>query len=252
MAFKFHIDTARAHIVLLLSMAVLLLTSNTQASTLNIASMDITGGGYRVWDSSGTSIINPDTGTSFWAFTIFGPDTNLVNGYIGNGGGGLPDTTADPDSIVGNLWFGTPINIYTSAMNLGDDQTPAGTIAGGVVPFGALNDINNTIVMNMDGLFGNWANIDVNIGTGKNDGFTSSVASGTWNPLTQAYSLSWVTTVDNSLGGPCLPTNCTAEFIFEGTAFQGTVNVVPVPATVWLFGSGLLGLMGVARRKART
>ena len=28
-------------------------------------------------------------------------------------------------------------------------------------------------------------------------------------------------------------------------------TVVPVPATVWLFGSGLLGLIGVARRKAR-
>ena len=28
------------------------------------------------------------------------------------------------------------------------------------------------------------------------------------------------------------------------------VNAVPVPAAVWLFGSGLLGLVGVARRKA--
>ncbi len=29
----------------------------------------------------------------------------------------------------------------------------------------------------------------------------------------------------------------------------GEVTVVPVPAAVWLFGSGLLGLVGVARRK---
>jgi hypothetical protein len=28
------------------------------------------------------------------------------------------------------------------------------------------------------------------------------------------------------------------------------VSAVPVPASVWLFGSGLLGLIGVARRKA--
>ena len=31
----------------------------------------------------------------------------------------------------------------------------------------------------------------------------------------------------------------------------GNVTVVPVPAAVWLFGSGLLGLFGVAKRKAR-
>jgi hypothetical protein len=30
---------------------------------------------------------------------------------------------------------------------------------------------------------------------------------------------------------------------------SGTANAVPVPAAVWLFGSGLLGLVGVARRK---
>jgi hypothetical protein len=30
---------------------------------------------------------------------------------------------------------------------------------------------------------------------------------------------------------------------------RGQVNVVPIPAAVWLFGSGLLGLIGLARRK---
>lgn len=32
--------------------------------------------------------------------------------------------------------------------------------------------------------------------------------------------------------------------------FNGTATVVPVPAAAWLLGSGLLGLVGVARRKA--
>lgn len=31
---------------------------------------------------------------------------------------------------------------------------------------------------------------------------------------------------------------------------SGDVSAVPVPATVWLFGSGLLGLLGVARRRS--
>jgi len=32
--------------------------------------------------------------------------------------------------------------------------------------------------------------------------------------------------------------------------FSKTVSAVPVPAAVWLFGSGLLGLVGIARRRA--
>jgi hypothetical protein len=41
------------------------------------------------------------------------------------------------------------------------------------------------------------------------------------------------------------------ELDIEATAdaFAGNPSVVPVPAAVWLFGSGLLGLIGVARRK---
>jgi hypothetical protein len=47
-----------------------------------------------------------------------------------------------------------------------------------------------------------------------------------------------------------------SEFFDDGTIGllnptlqPGVVNAVPVPAAVWLFGSGLLGLVGVARRK---
>jgi hypothetical protein len=36
----------------------------------------------------------------------------------------------------------------------------------------------------------------------------------------------------------------------DGTFVNPGAAVVPVPAAVWLFGSGLLGLVGVARRKA--
>ena len=56
-----------------------------------------------------------------------------------------------------------------------------------------------------------------------------------------------------ALGGSCLSgMECGA--IHDGGAFDYTnemavVSSVPVPAAVWLFGSGLLGLIGVARRK---
>jgi len=37
--------------------------------------------------------------------------------------------------------------------------------------------------------------------------------------------------------------------LFAWSVRPGDVSVVPVPAAVWLFGSGLIGLMGLARRK---
>ena len=35
-------------------------------------------------------------------------------------------------------------------------------------------------------------------------------------------------------------------------AYSVTIETVPVPAAVWLFGSGLIGLVGLARRKQQT
>jgi hypothetical protein len=45
-----------------------------------------------------------------------------------------------------------------------------------------------------------------------------------------------------------------AYSLYAWAVHSGDVGAttVPVPAAVWLFGSGLLGLIGVARRKART
>ena len=43
--------------------------------------------------------------------------------------------------------------------------------------------------------------------------------------------------------------NITSAVVFNGATV--TVNAIPVPAAVWLFGSGLLGLVGVARRRSR-
>lgn len=41
---------------------------------------------------------------------------------------------------------------------------------------------------------------------------------------------------------------CTSQS--DSCAFTRTVSAVPVPAAVWLFGSGLLGLLGLAKRRA--
>ena len=42
---------------------------------------------------------------------------------------------------------------------------------------------------------------------------------------------------------------CQSSFFWDNISITADIAAVPVPAAVWLFGSGLLGLIGVARRK---
>ena len=39
------------------------------------------------------------------------------------------------------------------------------------------------------------------------------------------------------------------NFYYAWAVRSGDVSAVPVPAAAWLFGSGLIGLLGVAKRK---
>jgi len=54
-------------------------------------------------------------------------------------------------------------------------------------------------------------------------------------------------TIQNNLAAETL---ATGEIAFIQKKFSVSIPQVPVPAAVWLFASGLIGLMGVARRKA--
>ena len=48
----------------------------------------------------------------------------------------------------------------------------------------------------------------------------------------------------------CAPIDgCNADYFIDNVSIIADVNPVPVPAAVWLFGSGLIGLVGVARKK---
>lgn len=58
--------------------------------------------------------------------------------------------------------------------------------------------------------------------------------------------------VDDILNGFWYINIHTAENLggeIRGQVLPGTFNPVPIPAAIWLFGSGLLGLVGAARRK---
>jgi hypothetical protein len=62
-----------------------------------------------------------------------------------------------------------------------------------------------------------------------------------FNPNFDVATLTFTGSVDASIAQ-----NCTFD---PNSTCPTVLNAVPVPAAVWLFGSGLLGLVGVARRK---
>lgn len=215
---------------------VLSLSANAAAVSYSIDSMNITGGGFIAYDYMGQAVVNPSAGSTYTPFTSLGADTNLVGGYLG-------DTTT---GFMSATWFDTSVQFYTAASNMGGTSVPAGSIQGGAIPSGTLNDIAGTITMDLSSYFAYWGGADFHQGTGKNDGVTSSVATGVWDSNTGLYSLSWISNIDPSVCGP-LGATCSAEYTFEGYA---VASVVPVPAAVWLFGSGLIGLISVARRRS--
>jgi len=216
---------------LLSALGISLLSQSASAATYAIGSMNITSGGFSV-DGF------PD---GFVAFNYIGPDTNLVGGYIGSGGASVDNATPNPSRIVGADWYGLPMNLYTASTNLGDAATPASTYTGGPVPSGSLDNAAGTITMDLSSFFANWGDGDYMLGTGRNDGITSAMAAGTWDPATHAYTLYW----DSKAIGPNCPepNGCVSHLTLAGTA-----SPVPVPAALWLFGSGLLGLFGLQWR----
>jgi hypothetical protein len=58
----------------------------------------------------------------------------------------------------------------------------------------------------------------------------------------------WIFDFNEGFQG-CCGNNGQSPNVYAWAVHAGNVGEVPVPAAVWLFGSGLLGLIGVARRK---
>lgn len=199
------------------------------AATYAIGNMNITSGG----------VIVDNFLPTLTAFNYIGPNTNLVGGYIGSGGASLPASSYDPNGIASFDWYGSPVSLYTASANLGDTSSAAGSVAGGPVPSGTLDNIAGTITMDLSSLFGTWQDGDYITGTGRSDDFTSAMATGTWNPMTNAYVLYWDSL---TIGPACPPEICVSHWTLQGTA-----SPVPVPAALWLFGSGLMTLIGVQR-----
>jgi hypothetical protein len=202
-----------------------------------ITSITITGGSFFMSDGVTPGRV---------PFSFIGPNTDLVGGYIN---GGVNSPTADPNAIGRFFFFGAAVNLYTAA------TSNIGGIAGGPVPTGDIT--GGVLTLDTTSWFANWNGTDFNQG--------SATASTNFVPTAGNPVPADLAGSASCVGTSCTFTNLEWQSLIVGGPFggktgtwtlSGTATIegappVPVPAAVWLFGSGLLGLVGVARRRMK-
>ncbi|TNG03677.1 MAG: VPLPA-CTERM sorting domain-containing protein [Gammaproteobacteria bacterium] len=178
---------------------------------------------------------------------------------------------ANAASIIGDIAFGTAIGAsWTPADNLLNTGPSITTLNADGVKFSdgiSASPIDEGVVTNA---FGDYAGtlgsfVDFNDFVFNplipntqlwafNSGLTSysfsmsaiNIVSQTSNTISlEGTGIASVTGLDDTSGEFSLTLNQNGQAF----SFSSSASVVPVPAAVWLFGSGLLGLVGIARRK---
>lgn len=211
-----------------LAASALVLTANAGAATLSITGYDITNASVN--------------GSGGWSHTYDGTITSTGSGTANySGGSGTLNDGITTDSSINNQLFNFP------------------------------SEINPIITLYLDGFYsiesislynaltnGSWAlnSFDIGISSSTESFFTTTTAArGSWSDLNVSLSSS---TLDGLVTNQIILSN----FISDSSSYDGAFNfseiqvegvavsAVPVPAAVWLFGSGLLGLIGLARRGA--
>lgn len=172
---------------------------------------------------------------------VLNPDVPHPYNWDGNGAGagtGYSGTPTTQSTLLNPFgFFGVPTYVGINPIGYqSGDSHPAPTA-----------DISNcvanscTLTMDLSGWEVMWNGSAFEQGPRPSNlgGFVPAV--GTYDLSTKAYSITWQSQIK---GGPFNNINGYWHL-------SGTVSTVPVPAAGWLLGSGLLGLLGIGRRKAK-
>ena len=175
-------------------------------------------------------------------------------------------TTTDTFSI---LMGDYQTNIVTlSEDTSGSTAVIYSIVESGDAPSGTVDDLEGTIDVDFSAINASFELVTTTSGGGPGGTSTTTenidvamwvsgstvVNTNLYDPSTSLFALGWTTLLDTTTvvtlcfggGGSCDGTTDTVDATLAGTV---VLSAVPVPAAVWLFGSGLLGLAGIAKRK---
>jgi hypothetical protein len=214
----------------------------------------IVSGSYFGMDTNGDGTIKPPERTGISQFDGLSLGTTQA---ASGSHGGVPDGSESPGidapwnffKNTGMQYSATPTNVLSASGNTATidfsgwgvtwNGIPAINMGGGIQDCGTAADgvcINPADGSDISGVFNN--------GTG-----IATVTCAVDCAVGDTYVLNYDAVVPqadpSNFGGVSFTLH------LEGTVAAGAVSAVPVPAAAWLFGSGLLGLVGVARRKSR-
>lgn len=202
------------------------------------------------------------------AVMVLGEDfAGYVNSVGAIGGDVVIDTGAGPSSSP--AYSIAPSDVTSNITDMDAGSWVIGNSAGAYLDLGlsaAVADLPSAIDMKIFLVGANGHSFDLTIGgTTKNYllGAKSGQVTGAFDSIygTDPVVAVGIDLVDFGLSGPVdtfritfddgwgckAPAICSAVPSFIGT--YNAVSAVPVPAAVWLFGSGLLGLVGFVRRR---
>jgi len=120
------------------------------------------------------------------------------------------------------------LNIYST--NINGNPAPSGSVDGTAIDVDFSSLRGNLTYSNNNYDFELWP-------------LTTTLDYGVYDPVNSTFDIGWSENLIINLNG-LFPTSASLEI-----NLQGYLTTVPVPAALWLFGSGMIALFGFSRRK---